>query len=156
MTFAHVMAKLTFTFTDGGGMESDLASLSSFTLKSVAKTGTFNTVSGVLTPSTTAADYTHSSFTGVTNSDGSVDKTATVLFFPLAEQTSRTIAIDVTYGTVTYSATIKAPKFAANYNYNYTVSLKRTGLEVSSSTITQWTDSTVTNGTAGSFDATIN
>jgi hypothetical protein len=79
-----------------------------------------------------------------------------VLFFPLAEQTDRTIAIDVTYGTVTYSATIKAPKFLANYNYAYTVSLKRTGLEVSSSTISPWTDSTVKNGDDTSFDATIN
>jgi hypothetical protein len=156
MTFSHVMAKLTFTFTDGGGMEADLANLSSFTLKSIAKTGTFNTVTGVLTPSTTAADYSHSSFTNVTNSDNSVDKTATVLFFPLAELASRTIAIDVTYGTITYSATIKAPKFAANYNYNYTVSLKRTGLEISSSTISPWTDTDVKNGNNDSFDATIN
>jgi hypothetical protein len=79
-----------------------------------------------------------------------------VLFFPLAELASRTIAIDVTYGTITYSATIKAPKFAANYNYNYTVSLKRTGLEISSSTISPWTDTDVKNGNNDSFDATIN
>jgi hypothetical protein len=156
ITFSHVMAKLTFTFVNGGGMDKELPDLASFTLKGVAKTGEFNTVSGVLTASATTADYTGTSFVSAAKSDGSVEKRSTVLFFPLAQQSDRTIAIEVTYGGVTYSATIKAPQLLANYNYAYTVKLKRTGIEVSSSSITPWADTDVKNGSSDSFDATIN
>jgi hypothetical protein len=54
---------------------------------------------------------------------------------------------------VTYTAKINATELLANYNYAYTVTLKRTGIEVSSSKITDWIDDTT--NTDNNADAVI-
>jgi hypothetical protein len=148
MTFDHVMTKLSFTVTTGTGMD-DLKDLDKLTIVGVTTAGKFNSVTGALT-STTTANYEISSFTA---SSDNKTKTASVMLFPMAKDATRQLTLQADYDGVTYTAKINATELLANYNYAYTVTLKRTGIEVSKSVITDWTNDTT--NTDNNADAVI-
>jgi hypothetical protein len=148
MTFSHVMAKLSFTVTAGTGVD-DMKALKKLTIAGVTTEGTMNTMTGALT-TTATADYDLTSFSA---SADNKTKTTTVLLFPMEKQSDRQLTLQLSYDGVTYTAKISVPELVANTSYAYTVTLKRTGIEVIKSAITDWTNDTTNSDT--STDAVI-
>jgi hypothetical protein len=71
----------------------------------------------------------------------------------MEKQSDRQLTLQLSYDGVTYTAKISVPELVANTSYAYTVTLKRTGIEVIKSAITDWTNDTTNSDT--STDAVI-
>ena len=137
--FSHKMSKITLTLTDskaGAGVTGG-----SVMVNGVAVAGTFNTATGVVTPSDTKTSTESKAFT--------LD---TQLEFLLPAQTATAITVTIGYGDKNYGGTLKVNgsallALAEGTQYNYTIDLSQThgdtpevttNLEIDSATVTGW------------------
>jgi len=132
--FAHKMSELTLKFISGTGSP-DITSLS-YTLSGIILAGTFNPSTGVAATSGTT--------TGSLTMSG-VNTSSTLILFPDASTSSATLS--VTSGS-TYKSSFTVPTMAAGNNYEIDVTINKTGLSISGSTITNWGTGTTTAATA--------
>lgn len=133
--FAHKMSELTLTFISGTGSP-DITSLS-YTLSGIILAGTFIPSTGVAaTSGTTTGSLSMSS----------VNTSSTLILFPNSSTSSANLS--VTSGSVTYTATFTVPIMTSGNNYAINVTINKTGLSVSGSTITNWTSGGTTTATA--------
>lgn len=123
--FAHKMSELTLKFFSGTGSP-DVTSLS-YTLSGIILTGTFIPTTGVAaTSGTTTGSLSMSS----------VNTSSTLILFPNSSTSSATMS--VTSGSVTYTASFTVPVMTSGNNYEIDVTMNKTGLSISNSTITDW------------------
>jgi hypothetical protein len=131
MTFEHLMAKLTFAFVPGSGIDdANLEKLgATYKVEGLIVNGTFDTVKGELATAAEAATALQPAST-----------VKSILLFP---QTPTTLKVTLTYDNMEYVAKATVPEggYAKGTNYAYTLKLNRTGLTVSQSEITDWTSS---------------
>jgi hypothetical protein len=133
--FAHKMSELTLKFISGTGSP-DVTSLS-YTLSGIILTGTFIPSTGVAaTSGTTTGSLSMSS----------VNTTSTLVLFP--DASTQTASLSVTSGSVTYTASFTVPIMTSGNNYEIDVTMNKTGLSISSSTITDWSSGGTTTATA--------
>jgi hypothetical protein len=133
--FTHKMSELTLKFISGTGLP-DVTSLS-YTLSGIILAGTFIPSTGVAaTSGTTTGSLTMSS----------VNTTSTLILFPNAS--TQTASLSVTSGSVTYTSSFTVPIMTSGNNYEIDVTVNKTGLSVSGSTITNWSSGGTTTATA--------
>jgi hypothetical protein len=133
--FAHKMSELTLKFISGTGSP-DVTSLS-YTLSGIILTGTFIPTTGVAaTSGTTTGSLSMSS----------VNTSSTLILFPNSSTSSATMS--VTSGSVTYTASFTVPIMTSGNNYEIDVTMNKTGLSISKSTITDWASGGTTTATA--------
>lgn len=133
--FAHKMSKLNLTINDGSKILDESYSIS-YTLSSIATTGTFNTATGLITPGMAEGFIKQNATLG----DASV---AIVPSYSEANTTPVSISIVVAKDgkEEAYTGTF-TPALLAGTQYNYTFDLKYGGeATVSSESITGWTNS---------------
>lgn len=134
--FTHRMSRLSMTFVSGEGV--DVASITGYTLGGLAMEGSF-------VPSTGTARATGQpeplAIKDLTVASGKA--LPSMILYP------QTPTGDVTVSTLldgsTYSCSLPLPELTAGNDYRFTVTVAKTGLTVSRSTITPWAD-------GGSFD----
>jgi len=133
--FAHKMSELTLKFISGTGSP-DVTSLS-YTLSGIILAGTFIPSTGVAaTSGTTTGSLSMSS----------VNASSTLILFPNSSTSSASLS--VTSGSVTYTASFTVPIMTSGNNYEIDVTMNKTGLSISSSTITDWSSGGTTTATA--------
>jgi len=133
--FAHKMSELTLKFISGTGSP-DVTSLS-YTLSGIILAGTFIPSTGVAaTSGTTTGSLSMSS----------VNTSSTLILFPNSSTSSASLS--VTSGSVTYTASFTVPIMTSGNNYEIDVTMNKTGLSISSSTITDWSSGGTTTVTA--------
>ena len=133
--FAHEMSELTLKFISGSGSP-DITDLS-YTLSGIVLTGTFIPTTG---------DAATSGTTTGSLSMSNVNTSSTLILFPNSSTSSATLS--VTSGSVTYTASFTVPVMTSANNYEIDVSMNKTGLSISNSTITNWASGGTTTATA--------
>lgn len=136
--FSHKMTQLVIKVTpdENAGFEASTAlSNGTSTLCGLKSAGSFDTATGVAAASGDDADWTLNG-----NVSPSVDGTTltfAMIIFP--QETVDGVTYRIDYDGATYSCTL-TPELAAGKRYTYNVTLKKTGLTVASSEITDWED----------------
>ena len=131
-TFAHRMARINIAFTNGNDV--DLSDLT-FSLDGLVADGTFDTATG---EAKAADDGTAASLTAAVSAES---KTSLIVF----PQSADNLTVNVTVEGQQYSCTLSPGALAAGTAYTFNIAIKKTGMTVTSSTITDWT-------AGGSFD----
>lgn len=139
-SFTHRMSRLTLTFVSGEG--ADVASITGYTLGGLASEGSFDPSAG------TARATGQPEALAIKDLNVASGKALpSLILYP------QTPAGDVTVSTLldgsTYTCSLPLPELAAGNDYRFTVTVAKTGLTVSRSTITPWAD-------GGSFDGDAN
>lgn len=143
--FSHIMSQLVFTFQRGDGISS-LSTLTGYTVKDVFTDATLNTRTCILTPGSTTSNI---AVTGITSASGTTYTAAPIILVPQTfTNASNEFNLEVTYNNQTYRATLNAPTYGLQpgYSYAYTVTIKNTGLEVSTAEIKSWQTDNSYNG----------
>ena len=107
--FKHVMSKISLTLNPGEG---ETAKGIKVTLSDVVKGGSFNTVTGAITPSETKGNV----------SKESSDNTAAIILPP--STAAQEAKLSLTFNEKSYSGTLNIPAMTAGYQYNYTITIK--------------------------------
>jgi hypothetical protein len=131
LQFAHKMSKLSFTITNKA-VEEGKQTTGTIKVTGAVVSGTFDTVSGVVTTGTTtgsvSADFTLSAATGI--------------ILP-PQTTTSDLMVEITYNGKFYQGSFSAGELMESNQYNYTIDLAAIGestqLTISSSTISGWT-----------------
>lgn len=132
MTFTHRMSQIAITFTQGDDV--DLKDLTGYTISGLKMQGEFNTDTGTATATGSAADLTMT----VDGQSGTAFTAPAVIFYP---QTASTFDLSVTLGGQTFTQqgiTINNGELKAGNCQQYSITISRTGLEVSQSSISGW------------------
>jgi phosphotransferase system IIB component len=124
--FAHCLSKLTFTFTAGTGVTAANIKNLSFTLSGLKHSGTFNILTGKATANSSA-----------TTSDVTMNTTSSLTTKALPQ--TATLKITLSLGGSTYTANIGSVTLVGGNEYTYNITVKRTGLTVSTNSISSWT-----------------
>lgn len=134
--FSHKMSKIELTFTVGDDI--DISKITSYTIKGLKQTGTFDTTTGTATATGSAADLTIQTTSATSNK---------VIVFP---QDASSVTLSVTVDSQVYSCTITptSSKLEAGKNYVYSIKVSKTGLTVSNCSISGWTSGSNTETTA--------
>lgn len=132
--FAHRMAQLNFVFANGNDV--DLSDLT-FSIDGIVLDGTFDTATGEakITEGGTSATLT------ATVSDAK----ASMIVFP---QNVETMTVNATVDGQQYVCTLNPGELTAGTSRNVNIAVKKTGMTVTGSTITDWTASGDFSGTA--------
>lgn len=148
--FSHIMSQLVFTFKAGDGISS-LSTLTGYTVKEVITDATFNTLTCTLNEGTTTGNIQITGITGVTSIEYPA---APIILVPqtFTNTSNNKLNLEVAYNGQTYKAELKVPTngLQPGYSYTYTVTIKNTGLEVSTAQIGKWNP-----GTPGTGDAVL-
>lgn len=131
LRFAHKMSKLSFTIINKA-VEEGKQTIGTIKVTGAVVSGTFDTVSGVVTTGTTtgsvSADFTLSAATGI--------------ILP-PQTTTSDLMVEITYNGKFYQGSFSAGELMESNQYNYTIDLAAIGestqLTISSSTISGWT-----------------
>ena len=147
-SFHHKMAQLNVVFQTSsmdGFNESDIFG-GSFNLGGLVHDGTFNVTDG--TTALTGEPLDSWDISGCKYTDAATTRTYSLILLP-QDLTNKALNVKVGIGGQTYSNnnTIN-PNLQAGYTYTYTITVKKSGLEVSGCTITNWNT-----GSTGSGDA---
>lgn len=134
-TFHHRMSRLSLTFTNGEGI--DVSEITAYSIEGLKMTGTFDTATG--TASATGAAET------LTISDPSL---TSLILYPQA--TGGNMKIKTVIAGQSYSCMPEITELNPGVDYAYTIRVSKTGLTVSSCTISDWND-----GGSFSGDATM-
>lgn len=146
LDFSHKMSKLTFIFKDGTG--ADVSNITSYTIDGLVLSGTFDTATGVCAiKSDEAAAPLVMSVDGV-QSGTEIDP---VIIFPqsVPEMTVKLTITDADNQIYSCFLNFTNNEIAAGKNYQYTITVNKTGLTVNESTIINW-DKEELGGEAGS------
>lgn len=133
--FSHRMTRLVLrlvTDANSGFSASDVASGSYF-LSGLRHSGTFDTSTGVAAASGEPSDSWQMNAPADLNGNS---LTFSLILYP---QENADIELTAEIGGVSYTCML-SPALAAGVSYSYTVTVRKTRLEVSGSTITDWTD----------------
>lgn len=134
--FGHIMSQLVFTFKAGDGI-SNLTNLTGYTVKNVTTNATFNTLTCELTPGSITGNI---AVTGITCT-GTTHTAIPIILVPQTfTSASNKFALEVTYNSQTYKATLNAPTggLQPGHSYAYTVTISNTELKVSTAQINKW------------------
>ena len=147
-SFHHKMAQLNVVFqtSETDGFVPDDIFGCSFNLGGLIHEGTFNVTDG--TTETTGSEVADWDISGCKYTDAATTRTYSLILLP-QDLTNKALNVKVGIGGQTYSNnnTIN-PNLQAGYTYTYTITVKKSGLEVSGCTITNWNT-----GSTGSGDA---
>ena len=124
-TFHHRMSRLSLTFTNGEGI--DVSEMTAYSVEGLKMTGTFDTATG--TASATGAAET------LTISDPSL---TSLILYPQA--TGGNMKIKTVIAGQSYSCMPEITELKPGVDYAYTIRVSKTGLTVSSCTISDWND----------------
>lgn len=149
-SFHHKMAQLNIVFqvstNDGFSADQILAEGNTFNLGGLIHEGTFDVTTGEATATGNQADSWD--ITACKHTDASTTRTYSLILLPQDLHSSAlkvTVGID---GQNYYNTTAINPNLESGKTYTYTITVKKTGLEVSGCTITNWGS-----GSTGSGDA---
>lgn len=134
-SFSHCMSKINIAFTNGNDV--DLSDLT-FSIEGLVLDGTFNTATG---EAKAAENGSAASLTAVL----SADSKASMIVFP---QGADNLTVKATADGQQYSCTLSPGALAAGNAYTFTISVKKTGMTVAGSTITDWNHGGDFNGDA--------
>lgn len=141
LNFTHCMSKLTLIFVSGDG--ADVSKISSYKIDGLILDGTFNTATGICAVKSDAtATPLEINFPDVEDGDGVEDgkELAPLILFPqstLNKEVKLTIT-DNENQVYACALNFTDNTIAAGNNYVYTITVKKTGLSVDKSTITDW------------------
>lgn len=149
--FKHKMARLILvlqTSTDYG-FTADQVESGTYKLGGLIHNGTFNVTNGEARAATEAA-VSDWDITGNYHVDDSPadTRTYTMILYPQTLSGALTFSATIEGQTYTNNTDIHPASLAAGTSYTYTITMKKTGLEVSGCTIGKWNQ-----GTGGSGDA---
>ena len=137
--FAHKMTRLVIKVKASAESKftPDELANSIYTVKGLNHAGTFNATTGKAEATGTAStdDWSLSAYSLKSEADGVT--TFTSILFPQTLDEALTFKAKVGGQTYSNSTTIK-PDLAAGKSYSYTITVKRSGLEISGCTITAW------------------
>lgn len=144
--FKHRMSQLSFTFNQGA--DTDLTDMADFTVSGLKMKGTFNTENGTATATAEqqAADLK------ITETPSASDTyTRSLILFPQQVESGK-FNLSLTLGGETYKTELSVPNggtdLTAGNKYTYTITVKKTEIVVSQSSIEGWGDGGDGNGTA--------
>lgn len=144
--FTHRMSQLSFTFNQGA--DTDLKNMTDFTVSGLKMEGTFDTTDGTATVTGTAgaADLK------ITETPSASDTyTRSLILFPQQVENGK-FNLSLTLGGETYKTELSVPNsgtaLAAGNKYTYTITVKKTEIVVSQSSIEGWGNGGDGNGTA--------
>jgi endonuclease G len=140
LSFSHQLSKLVITAQKGTGVD-DLTGLS-VTIKGLNTKASYNLSNGTLGTGSDAAAITPKTITAPSAADNGVYE---AILLPEAA-TGSTVEFTIGANKYTWDLGTSVPAFAAKTQYNYTITLNKTGVTVNG-TITPWTTITST-GTA--------
>lgn len=137
--FKHKMAQLVITVktsTDDGFKAADAKKITAATLSGLIHDGTFNTLTGeTATTGTAVKEWAITDFNSSTADD---TRTYSLIVFPQDLTGDNALTLSLTLFGQTYETAI-APNMQAGQSYSYTVTVKRTGLTISTCTVNDWT-----------------
>lgn len=143
--FKHKMTRLILKITtsDADGFSVGDVTSGTYSISGIKHSGTFDTADGTATATGSATDdWTITA----TAQDANSQRTYSMIFYP---QDQPTLTFKVVIGGQTYTKDI-TPTLTASTSNTYTITVKKTGLVVSGSTIEGWGDENI-----GSGDATM-
>lgn len=148
-SFHHKMAQLNVVFqVSTGGFAANQIFDGSFNLGGLVHDGTFNVTDG--TTALTGEPLDSWDISGCKYMDAATTRTYSLILLP-QDLTSKALNVKVGIDGQTYSNSDAInPNLQAGYTYTYTITVKKSGLEVSGCTITNWNA-----GSTGSGDAVI-
>ncbi len=137
-SFKHRMSQITLRLIEGDDMLFT-GKLTSYTLKGLRLTGSFNTVTGtaVANSSLPVEDLTIA-LSGVSSADG-IYTTAPLILFPQTVSGGE-IALEVTVDGEVYKANLALASLESGNNYIFPVTVRKTGLSVDQPEIKGWTE----------------
>lgn len=140
--FTHRMSRLKLNFKEGDGMTFPAAGLT-FSLAGLVQEGTFNTLNGTAAANTAAAPAALQNIAFAPAAQSSV---CLLILWP---QAAANCQLTVNVEGIPFNATITLPLLpgsttqtglASGYSYTYNVKVHKTGIEVSSATINDWSE----------------
>lgn len=137
--FAHKMSKLTLTFQNGN--DTDVSKVTSYSIEGLTLEGTFNTANGVAAKKEDASAETLT--IDVTNAVSGSTLPALILY---PQRTDGKVALRIAKDGQTYSCDLTFPggELQKGQDYNFTITINKTGLEISKSSISPWASQTLT------------
>lgn len=147
--FKHKMTRLILNLQGDSksGITSSDISGATYKLGGIKHSGSFNTATGTTTTTNTVTNNWDITNLATTSSNL---RTFTMILFP---QTVSKLTLSATIGGQNYVCEISNLELKAGTSYSYTITVKKTGLEVSNATITNWSTGTATaTGTATYID----
>lgn len=136
--FSHKMTQLVIKLTADNSAGFDAAAILSDGKSSIAglkSEGKFNTLTGEATATGTAADWILNDHV-TPSTEGSTTSYSMILF---PQEATAGLTYSIEYDGATYSCVL-TPALEAGKRYTYNITLKKSGLSVASSTITDWID----------------
>lgn len=148
--FQHKMARLVIVVkTDpNAGFAATDVTTGTFSLTGLTHTGTFNVATGeakATTTTPTAWSLTDNSLK--TANDEQV--TFTSILYP--QTLSNALTFQATIDGQNYKTDYSIAELQSGYSYTFTVTVKKTGLEISGATVSDWNAGTDTNGVANMY-----
>lgn len=144
--FTHRMSQLSFTFNQGA--DTKLTDMTDFTISGLKMEGTFNTENGTasVTGTAQAEDLKITETPSASNT-----YTRSLILFP-QQVVNGKFNLSLTLGGETYKTELSVPNggtdLTAGNKYTYTITVKKTEIVVSQSSIEGWGDGGDGNGTA--------
>lgn len=131
--FKHKMSRLILKITtsDAAGFNATDVKSGTYSISGIKHSGTFNTTTGT---AIATDDVTNDWAITATAQDASKQRTYSMIFYP---QDQPTLTFKAVIGGQTYAKDI-TPTLTASTSNTYTITVKKTGLVVSSSTIEGW------------------
>lgn len=144
--FTHRMSQLSFTFNQGA--DTDLTNMADFTISGLKMEGTFNTADGTASVTGTA----QAANLKITETPPASDTyTRSLILFPQQVESGK-FNLSLTLDGETYKTELSVPNggtaLAAGNKYTYTITVNKTAIVVSQSSIEGWGDGGDGNGTA--------
>lgn len=136
--FSHMMSKLTLTFENGND-GTDVSKITSCEINGLVMDGTFNPATGVCAASTTTSAAALSF--NPTVEDGKA--LPSFIFFPQSVDKVTMKIIDSQNQEYSCELKFDGNKLESGNNYTYTITVKKTGLNVKDYQIVDWTESTL-------------
>ena len=145
LTFNHALSQIVVTLTAGDGLTaSDITTnVTSVDIKNVktqgAITNSLSAASPAYTVAATGAAGDINIFSSTVTTESQTAATSTGIIVPQTVN-SGTVLFSITYNGNTYTHTLTANQtFAAGYTYTYAFTLNLAGIELSSTSINNWT-----------------
>lgn len=143
--FRHRMSQLSFTFNQGA--DTDLTDMTDFTVSGLKMKGTFNTENGTATA--TAEQAADLKITGTPSVSDTY--TRSLILFPQQVESGK-FNLSLTLGGETYKTELSIPQngtaLVTGSKYTYTITVKKTEIIVSQSSIEGWGNGGNGSGTA--------
>jgi len=146
--FQHKMARIILNVKMGDGFTSkDPSQITALTLGGLIHEGTFNVTDGTASASTSATAVTDWSILSNYKTTTAETYSYSMIVYPQSLSSALTFTATANSQNYVNNSNIK-PALAAGNSYEYTITIKKTGLEVSGCTIADWNKQTEQPGDA--------